>query len=192
MRISNYGIELISMTESDLEMVRAWRNQPDVSDYMFYQEEITEEDQKKWFDSLTLSDAYLMIVTEGKKIGVINVKDIDWWNRTGEAGVFIGDQEYRNSPIAMQAVFALMDAFFFEFRFKALKATVRIDNENAIDFNEQLGYKILSKSGDKLNMEVYRSPYTEARTKFTIVLEKFCAGEPRTELTMAERACFKV
>ena len=40
MKISNYGLELISLTESDLEMVRNWRNQPDVTEFMFFQEEI--------------------------------------------------------------------------------------------------------------------------------------------------------
>ncbi len=190
MRISNYGIELISMTASDLEMVRTWRNHPDVSDYMFYQNTITEERQRKWFKSLDEKDVYLMIVNQGKKIGVINVKNIDWWRRTGEAGVFIGDQDYRNSPLAMQAIFAMMDAFFYEFRFKALKATVKSDNENAIDFNQQLGYKVLSEKDDKVNMECYRSPYTEARTKFTIVLEKFCKDKPETELSKAESSYF--
>jgi RimJ/RimL family protein N-acetyltransferase len=191
MRISNYGIELVSMTDSDLEMVRKWRNLPEVSDYMFFQKEISEQSQKEWFDSLNASDVYLMIISEGKKIGVINVKNIDWWSRTGEAGIFIGDQNYRNSPLAMQAIFAMMDAFFYEFRFKALKATVRSDNENAIDFNEQLGYKILSESEDRVHMEVYRSPYTEARTKFTIVLEKYCLAEPKTELTEVESSYFR-
>lgn len=191
MRISNYGIELISMTDSDLEMVRTWRNHPDVSDYMFYQKTITKERQKSWFRSLDKTDVYLMIISQGKKIGVINVKNINWWKRTGEAGVFIGDQDYRNSPLAMQAIFAMMDAFFYEFKFKALKATVKRDNENAIDFNRQLGYKVLSESEDKVNMEVYRSPYTEARTKFTIVLEKYCLGKPMTELSAAEVSYFK-
>ncbi|MDG1332113.1 MAG: GNAT family N-acetyltransferase [Crocinitomicaceae bacterium] len=179
------------MTDSDLEMVRTWRNHPDVSDYMFYQKTITKERQKSWFRSLDKTDVYLMIVNQGKKIGVINVKNINWWKRTGEAGVFIGDQDYRNSPLAMQAIFAMMDAFFYEFKFKALKATVKSDNENAIDFNRQLGYKVLSEFEDKVNMEVYRSPYTEARTKFTIVLEKFCLDEPMTELSAAEVSYFK-
>lgn len=191
MRITNYGIELISMTDSDLEMVRTWRNQPDVSDYMFYQEEITEDAQKEWFDSLDENDVYLMIACKGIKIGVINVKNINRRKRTGEAGIFIGDLAFRNSPLSMQAIFAMMDAFFYEFRFKALKATVKSDNENAIDFNRQLGYKVLSEVEDKVNMECYRSPYTEARTKFTIVLEKYCLGKPETELSDSEVSYFK-
>lgn len=191
MRISNYGIELQSMTESDLEMVRIWRNRSDISEFMFFQEEITPERQHAWFQSLnTKKDVYLMIMHHGEKIGVINVKNINWWKRSGEAGIFIGDPAFRNTPVSMQAIFALMDAFFFDFRFKSLTATVKSNNENAIDFNQQLGYKIMSEVGDRINMEVFRSPYTEARTKFTIVLEKLSISEPTAELSKEEKRVF--
>lgn len=190
MRISNYGIELQSMAESDLEMVRNWRNRADVSEFMFFQEEITPERQHEWFQSLSKKDVYLMIEYQGEKIGVINVKNINWWKRSGEAGIFIGKPAFRNTPISMQAIFAMMDAFFYDFRFKSLTATVKSNNENAIDFNLQLGYKIMSEIDDKIHMEVFRSLYTEARTKFTIVLEKFSESEPKMELSKDEKRVF--
>ncbi len=190
MRISNYGVELQSMAESDLEMVRTWRNRDDVSEFMFFQEEITPERQHDWFQSLSKKDVYLMIQHKGEKIGVINVKNINWWKRSGEAGIFIGEPAFRNTPISMQAIFAMMDAFFYDFRFKSLTATVKSNNENAIDFNQQLGYKIMSEIDDRIHMEVFRSPYTEARTKFTIVLEKFSKSEPKMELSKDEKRVF--
>ncbi|NVK66518.1 MAG: GNAT family N-acetyltransferase [Flavobacteriales bacterium] len=191
MRISNYGVELQSMVESDLEMVRNWRNRSDVSEFMFFQEEITPEQQHEWFESLSNKDVYLMILHQSEKIGVINVKNINWWKRSGEAGIFIGDPTFRNTPISMQAIFTMMDAFFYDFRFKSLTATVKSNNENAIDFNQQLGYKVMSEIDDKINMEVFRSPYTEARTKFTIILEKFCQSAPEMELSKNEKRMFQ-
>lgn len=190
MRISNYGIELISMTEEDLDMVRVWRNRPDVSEFMFFQTEITPEKQLDWFKSLDNTAVYLMIVHKGDKIGVINVKNIDWYKRSGEAGIFVGEHNYRNSPISMQAIFALMDAFFFDFKFKSLKATVKSSNENAIDFNERLGYEIESEVDERVNMEVFLPLYSESRTKFTIILEKYCLTPAKIELTEAEKPYF--
>ena len=191
MRIFNYGIELISMTESDLDTVRVWRNRPDVSEFMFFQNEITPEKQLDWFKSLGHSDVYLMIVHKGEKIGVINVKNINWKKRSGEAGIFIGDPNYRNSPISMQAIFALMDAFFFDFKFKSLQATVKASNENAIDFNERLGYEIESEVEDRVNMQVFLPLYSESRTKFTIILEKYCESPAEIELTQKEKPFFR-
>lgn len=190
MHISNYGIELISITESDLALVREWRNSPDVSDYMFFQTEITPEKQLEWFHTLDETSVYLMIVYKGEKIGVINVKNINWSKRTGEAGIFIGDKRYHNSPVSMQAIFAMMDAFIISFRFIILKAIVKKSNVKAIDFNKQLGYEIQYEDDDKVNMEVNLRLYSESRKKFTIVLKKLSVSEPKIELTNEEKKCF--
>ncbi|MCJ8288253.1 MAG: GNAT family N-acetyltransferase [Crocinitomicaceae bacterium] len=190
MKISNYGLELISLTESDLEMVRNWRNQPDVTEFMFFQEEISPEKQQKWFNSLDESALYLMIQKDGEKIGVINVKDINWRTRTGEAGIFIGDSNYRNSAVPMQAVFAMMDAFFFEFSFAKLKATVKQDNDDGIDFNLQLGYRIESKDNERVQLYIFKNLYQDARTKFLPVLGKFTTSKAKIELSADEKDRF--
>lgn len=187
MKISNYGLELISITQSDLEIVRNWRNQPDVSEFMFFQEAISPEMQLKWFNSLGDSSLYFLIHKEGEKIGVVNVKDINWRTRVGEAGIYIGDSTYRNSAVPMQAVFAMMDAFFFEFNFTKLKATVKQGNEDGIDFNLQLGYRIESKDNERVKLYISKSLYQAARTKFIPVLEKFTTSKPKIELSQAER-----
>ena len=190
MKISNYGVELISLTESDLELVRTWRNQADVAESMFYQEEISPEMQQNWFNSLDESSLYLVIEKEGVKIGVINVKDINWRTRVGEAGIFIGDSKYRHSTVPLQAVFALMDAFFFEFNFAKLNAQVRRENDDAIDFNIQLGYRVDSKVGDRVQLSVVTNLYESARTKFIPVLEKFIESKPKIEMNNEEKSQF--
>lgn len=190
MKISNYGVELISMTESDLDMVRDWRNQPDVSNFMFFQEGISSEMQQKWFESLDESSLYLIIQAENEKIGVINVKDINWRMRTGEAGIFIGNSSYRNSAVPMQAVFALMDAFFFEFSFAKLKATVKQGNEDGIDFNVQLGYRVESKDNEKVQLYILKNLYQDARKKFLPVLNKLTTSKPKIKMTSEEKDLF--
>lgn len=190
MKISNYGIELISITEADLEMVCDWRNQADVSDFMFFQEGISPKMQKEWFDSLDESSLYMMIQKDGEKIGVINVKEINWRMRTGEAGIFIGDSKYRNSAVPMQAVFAMMDALFFEFSFTKLKATVRQDNEDGIDFNLQLGYRVDSKDNERVQLYILKNLYHDARKKFIPVLKKFIESKPKIEMSTDERSRF--
>ncbi len=187
MKISNYGLELISMTESDLEMVRNWRNQPDVAEQMFFQEEVSEEMQQKWFNSLDDTSVYLIIQKDGEKIGVINLKQINWRTRVGEAGIFIGDSAYRNSAAPIQAVFAMMDAFFFEFNFTKLRATVRQDNADGIDFNLQLGYRVESKDNERVHLYIFKNLYESARTKFLPVLNKMAPSKPKIEMSGDEK-----
>ena len=73
MKISKYGIDLVRLTEEDIEMLRQWRNSPQIQQFMEYREEITAEMQKKWFDSINnVNNFYFIIHFEGQKIGLIN------------------------------------------------------------------------------------------------------------------------
>ena len=117
MILRKYGVELRSITSSDLEQVRLWRTDSFVQERMFFQDGITIEEQQAWFKSLKNSDVYLIIEYKQRGIGVINVKNIDFINLTGEAGIFIGDKEYRQSFVPMLAILCLMNTFFLEFYF---------------------------------------------------------------------------
>lgn len=192
MRICRFGVELRSLQKSDLEQVLRWRNQPDVASYMFVTDEISMEEHLNWFNSLTSNDVYLVIQVDQKQIGVINVKQIDWENRSGEAGIFIGEKAYRNSPIAMQAIFALMDTFFDDFNFKMLKATVKRTNVSAIDFNLRLGYEICAEEEDQIRMRVSAENYASAREKFRSILKKIEPSGKSLELSSAENERFFV
>ena len=78
MKISNYDVSLELLTENKIEMVRQWRNDPKIQQYMEYRETITPEMQKKWFDKLNngKDNFYFIIQYKGEDIGLINVKDI--------------------------------------------------------------------------------------------------------------------
>ncbi|MFT4766768.1 MAG: hypothetical protein ACI9OH_003901, partial [Oleispira sp.] len=48
-RLSGYGVELRSVVESDIEMLRQWRNKDDIRSMMKSTSYITKEQQKAWF-----------------------------------------------------------------------------------------------------------------------------------------------
>lgn len=172
MILRKYGIELHSLTLNDLEMVRSWRNNDFVRGNMFYKDEISASDQQDWFAKLDQSMIYLCIRHQGEAIGLINVKNVDWEERTGEAGVFIGVPHYRNSHIPMLAVLCLMDVFFEEFNFAKLMANVRADNASALSFNLQLGYSILKTTEELIELHVDYPAYAAQRARLMKLLVK--------------------
>ncbi len=172
MVLRKYGIELHSLAFKDLELVRAWRNDKFVRENMFFQEEISASDQENWFKQLDQSMVYLCIKNQGDCIGLINVKNIDSKKRTGEAGVFIGVQHYRNSHIPMLAIFCLMDVFFEEFAFTKLTAHIRSDNQNALDFNRELGYQINKEDGELTELFIDFPSYLQQKKKLNHLLMK--------------------
>jgi UDP-4-amino-4,6-dideoxy-N-acetyl-beta-L-altrosamine N-acetyltransferase len=187
MHISKYGIDLTPLDSEELELVRTWRNDPAVADHMFFQEEISPEMQETWFDSLDDSNLYWMIVHNGNRIGVINVKNIDWTDRTGEAGIFIGEASYRNSPVCMMAIAAMMDVFFDYFDFTELRASIKKGNENALDFNQKLGYEVVSETENAYELMTNAANYARAIARFKPVFLKWSSDEMTLALTDEER-----
>lgn len=189
MILKRNDLKLRSIVPGDLEKVRLWRNDPFVRAAMFFQEEITAKMQRQWYDNLG-SDIYLMIVYREKEIGVINVKDINSVQKSGEAGIFLGEPDYRNTIVPMQAILFLMDVFFDNFHFNTLIAKVRAENEQAIQFNKELGYQYIEQNNSYVLLEVTKSQYIEARKKWARLLEKWEASEYHVSLTDKEQNLF--
>ena len=186
MILRKYGVELHSLTEDDLELIRSWRNDDFVRERMLFQEEISSTDQKTWFAKLDDSMIYLLIVYREAQIGLINVRNINWEERSGEAGILIGDEDYRNSYVPMLAVYCLMDVFFNECQFTQLTARVRKDNENALNFNQDLGYLIQKEYSDHYLLSVSPEDYQKKKMLLKNVLAKFDSEENKNTFSQLE------
>jgi len=137
------------LKEDDLELVRQWRNHPSITKYMVYRENITAEMQQEWFKSINNnSNLYFIIEYKGKKIGLINGKDIDWDERTMESGIFIWDKYYRKThvPTIVTMLFAEVGVTIFEIN---PSATILRSNERALKYNKMLGFKVIEDDPDK-------------------------------------------
>lgn len=137
------------LKEDDLELVRQWRNHPSITKHMVYREHITAEMQQEWFKSINNNNnLYFIIEYKGKKIGLINGKDIDWEERTMESGIFIWDKYYRKThvPTIVTMLFAEMGVTIFEIN---PTATILKSNERALKYNKMLGFKVTEDDPDK-------------------------------------------
>lgn len=152
MHYSRFGIKLSLVKEKDLEMVRQWRNDPAVMRNYEFREYITPEMQKEWFRSISnLNNLYTIIEYQGEKIGVINMKNIDWKNHTGEGGIFIPDPRYHQI-----AVSAIISCVATELQFKFFKwwvgyASVMKDNQPGQAFVKSFGYTLCPGQEGKEN-----------------------------------------
>lgn len=157
--ITKYGVTLNRLTHDKIELVRRWRNNPKISKYMEYREEITPEMQKAWFKRIdNIYNFYFLINVDGKDIGLINVRDVDYQKGTGEPGIFIWDEDYLNSTITFNAALNLTDFCFETLGLKELIIHVLKDNKRAIQFNKAYGYTLSPNQEDIYNQE-YRMRY---------------------------------
>lgn len=143
--INKYGVTLRPLTHDKIELVRKWRNDPKISQYMEFRGVITPEMQEKWFERISKSgsDFYFLMVVDGKEIGLINVKDVDWDKKTGETGIFIWDDDYLNSDYAIRFIIAIHDFSFEELGLESLHGHTLSNNKRANRLNKAIGYDVL-------------------------------------------------
>jgi len=152
MKLKGYGIELEPLSEETADLVRAWRNTPYVLQQMEYQETITAEMQKKWFQSIQNSRfAYFIIKNSGQPFGLIHLAEIDSANQIADAGLFIGEQNFAGTGLVLGASILLLEYTFYELGLKKVTAKVREGNIQAEKYNSLLGFKKTGKYNDRFN-----------------------------------------
>jgi len=145
LQIEKYGIILQQLTKEDIELVRNWRNDPKISKHMSFRNYITPQMQEAWFESINSSgaDFYFIIKHGVNRVGLANIKNVSWSDKTGEAGLFIYEDNYLSSLFPFQVICTLNDFAFYELELNFLTAHMLKNNQIAIRFNKRLGYIIL-------------------------------------------------
>ncbi len=174
MFFEKYDVKLKRLTADKIELVRNWRNDPKISQYMEFRDYITSEMQVKWFAKIDNDNNFYFIIDyNGSEIGLTNVKDVDYAKKTGEGGIFIYDDSFLNSDIPFRVIFALNDFCFDKLHLERMIAHIMSDNQRAIDFNRVLGYKKDESSPESGKM-VYiltKEDYLKQRNRFAKLLK---------------------
>lgn len=148
--LEQYGVRLVRVQEADIELVRYWRNQADIMNYMEYRQYITPLMQQAWFRSIhNPFNYYFIIEFEDKKVGLINAKNYDPAEGFGEGGIFIWDKDYINSFAAVYSSLCMLNFMLLTVKvFTKSRIRVLKNNERAIHYNKLLGYKLLPGQDD--------------------------------------------
>ena len=149
--IKDYGVELHQLTEDKIELVRNWRNSDKISRYMEFRDYITPEMQKRWFSKINETDNqfYFIIVADGKEVGLINIKNVDWNLRTGESGIFIYDDSYLHVGASYRAALCQRDFAFRTLHLNTLKAHILNTNSRSIKYNQKFGFVLSADEEQK-------------------------------------------
>ncbi len=145
MRIEQYDIVLNRLSIDEIELVRHWRNHPDVRKYMAFRKYISSEMQLRWFKGINNAlNYYFLIEYRGEKIGVINCKNVHLDDMYGEGGIFIWDKRYWESSVPVMASMCLISAVFDVLKISN-KSFIQVlsDNPRAIRYNKMLGYVLI-------------------------------------------------
>ena len=159
--LTNYGVTLRRLTHDKIEMLRQWRNDPKIQQYMFYKEYITPEMQEQWFANLDpRCNYYFIIEYKGEEVGCVNIRDIDWETKTGEPGIFIYADDCLNSDVGARANLCLKDFIWNELKLETITTEVVRTNKRALQMSRAMGYREMplqpGDSEDKIRMIMTR------------------------------------
>ena len=155
MKLSKYGITLDRLKKEDIELVRKWRNSPQINQFMEYREYITPGMQEEWFRSVdNFDNFYFIIEFDGEKIGLINSSNIDWSDISSAGGIFLWDEKYYETMVPVWASLCLLESTFFVLGAGRSVIKTLNDNERAKKLNTHLGY-VLQEGQEKVYNQVY-------------------------------------
>ena len=94
-------VEFLRIREENLEMIRNWRNSPEVSNYMYTDDFITVDQQKKWFRQIKddPTKKYWIIKVDDKYVGVVNLYDIDKRNKRCYWAYYLAESSIRGKGL---------------------------------------------------------------------------------------------
>ena len=142
MKIEINGLVVERLKEKDIELVRQWRNSDTIRKNMLYQKIITPEEQLAWFQSINnFNNFYFIIEYKGRRVGLVNVKDVNWDERSGEAGIFMNERDLSALLIPVVGTVAINELISSVFGIKKLYAKVRKENKAMQRLNTLFGYK---------------------------------------------------
>ena len=136
-------VVLDSVEKHDIERLRKWRNDPKLRKYFREYREINGEMQEKWFEKISFDTNQVNFTIKDKKnknlIGHCGLSYINWTNRTGEFGIYIGDREYRGGGYGSDALRQLCRYGFESLNLNRIWCEV-YSNNASLDMYRHIGF----------------------------------------------------
>lgn len=168
-----YGVSFGSIEETDLEMIRNWRNAPEIRRYMANRDLISVEQHQQWFRGLKgdRSREYCLVYFQGAPIGVSNLVKIDHSQGTAEGGIYIYTETYRKSWIPFAAAVYGNEMAFLNHDLKNIDIYIDKANSAAIRYNKKMGFKEVDSDESYIYMRLSKTDFLINKKKIEQIIE---------------------
>lgn len=139
--MNSLGI-LRSIADDELELMRAWRNDPAVRANMYTQHEISCEEHLAWWTKTQnlIDQKYFMYEMAGIPIGIAAFTGIDIYNQNSAWAFYASPTAPKGTGSKME--FLMLDYAFNELRLHKLYCEVLAFNIPVIKLHQKFGFKI--------------------------------------------------
>lgn len=141
--IEGKKIILEAVLEKDIEQFRLWRNNPDLRKYFREYREISDYMQKGWFEKINKDPNQVNFSIRDsvskKLIGHCGLYYINWVNRTGEFGIYVGDKSFRGGGYGSDALRTLCKYGFEDLNLNRIWCEV-YSNNDSLNMYRHIGF----------------------------------------------------
>ena len=162
------------ISQSDLELIRYWRNKNFVRNQMLSNDLISSRDQKKWFENLNQKLNHTFIYSHNDiDVGCVSCKITDSNQGTFDVGVYCGNSLYVGHPINFLSMIYIHDYSFFTLKLKKSITIIKNDNESSITINKKIGYTFIRNFNTKFDEYILESSkYEESKKKLSKIVRQ--------------------
>lgn len=149
---------LREIKESDIEVIRIWRNKEHIRKYFVNSSVISEEQQKGWYRAYKNKGNEMMFIVEEKNnlqrpIGAVALYHIDFHHQSGEFGrLMIGDERARGKGYGKKITKMLCKYGFEKLSLSDIYLEVFVDNVAALKIYVDIGFVEVSRTPDLIKM----------------------------------------
>lgn len=140
----NSSVYLRAITRDDTVHILRWRNSDTVRKQLFTQEKLTRKQHEQWLlhqvESGRCRQFIITTADQGRPIGTVFLKNLDYVDKKGELGIFIGDEEYYGYGIGTLAVKAAVSYAFLRMGLEKVYLFVKEENTRAIRCYQKAGF----------------------------------------------------
>ena len=107
-------IKFRAIERDDLDLIKMWRNSPNVMPYCRQYRPLSNKDMSTWYESMNRESDYnltndmFMILDGEMPIGVCGLIRIDWRNRKAEVSFYIGTPQEASESTIIKSLCKLM------------------------------------------------------------------------------------
>ncbi|HWQ29789.1 MAG TPA: GNAT family protein [Negativicutes bacterium] len=147
-KIVGKRIYLSPVNPEDAEIYAGWINDIDVSIYLTSTPKLYSlQKEREILESLS-KEGYCFAIIDAEKdklIGNIGLEDVDFVDRKGVLGIFIGDKAYWGKGYGEEAIRLLLDYSFNILNLNSMMLIVNGFNKRAMRCYEKCGFKFIGK-----------------------------------------------
>ena len=137
-------IILRPLLKRDIPQLLQWINDTEITQYLMAHLPITEAQEEKWFESLSTrsdTDVVFAITTlDGKLIGNMGIRAINWKDRTASTGALIGDKDYWGKGYGTEAKMLILNYAFNTLNLRKITSSVLAFNKRSHAYLKKCGY----------------------------------------------------